>query len=144
MALTPKVVLVTKPGYRQAGFSRGLLFLLLGLDTVCRQGGPGWPKKLLLSAGSNAHTTGGHAMPRCDAVDVRSKKKGGRPWVFRDAAAKRQFIHLWALAMDDGPILKTWENGTKIVTAHYFFWLEKEGLSAEHFHAQVRRGMTIR
>lgn len=144
MATTPKVVLVTKPGYRQAGFSRGLIFLLLGLDTVCRQGGPGWPKKLLLSAGSNDHTKGGHAMPRCDAVDVRSAKRGTRPWVFRDAAAKRAFLQLWAVAMNDGPILKTWENGTKIVTEHYFFWLESEGKSREHFHAQVRRGKRVK
>ncbi len=142
--LTARVVLVTKPGYRQAGYSRGLILLHLGLDTVCRQGGDGWPKKLLLSAGSNAHKTGGHAMPRCDAVDVRSAKRGTRPWVFRDAAAKRAFLQLWAVAMQDGPILKTREHGTKIVTAHYFFWLESEGKAREHFHAQVRRGMTIR
>jgi hypothetical protein len=141
---SPKVVLLTKAGYRQAGFSRGLLVLLLGLDTVCRQGGDGWPSKLLLTAGSNDHTTGGHALPRCDAVDVRTKPSGDRPYVFRDGAAKRAFLSLWAHAMDDGPVLRVWEDGTKLVTAHYFFWLEAEGESREHIHAQVRKGMTIR
>ena len=141
---SPKVVLLTKPSYRQAGYSRGLIFLHLGLDTVCRQGGDGWPKKLLISAGSNDHSSGGHAMPRCDAVDVRCKKSGTRPWVFRDGLAKRAFLQVWAVAMQDGPILKTWEHGTKVVTAHYFFWLEAEGEGREHVHAQVRRGMTIR
>ncbi len=141
---TPKVVLVTKAGYRQAGFSRGLILLLLGLDTVCRQGGDGWPKRLVITAGSNDHDFGGHAMPRCDAVDVRCRKSGTRPGAFRDALAKRLFLHLWAAAMDDGPILRIWEKGTKVVTAHFFFWLEAEGTAREHVHAQVRRGMTIR
>ena len=142
--MTPKVVLLTKAGYRQAGYSRGLLCLLLGLDEVCRDGGDGWPPTLVLTAGSNAHTTGGHALPRCDAVDVRTKPSGARPGAFRDGRAKRAFLVVWALAMEDGPILRTWAEGTKVVTAHYFFWLEKEGLGAEHIHAQVRRGMTIR
>ncbi len=142
--MTPKVVLLTKGGYRQAGFSRGLLYLLLGLDEVCRQGGDGWPAKLVLTAGSNAHTTGGHALPRCDAVDVRTKTSGTRPGAFRDGHAKRAFLVVWALAMEDGPLLKTWEQGTKVVTAHYFFWLEAEGQPREHVHAQVRMGMTIR
>lgn len=141
---TPKVVLLTKAGYRQAGFSRGLILLLLGLDTVCRQGGEGWPKKFLISAGSNDHDSGGHAMPRCDAVDVRTRKHGTRPWVFRDGRVKRQFLQRWAVALDDGPILRTWEHSTKVVTAHYFLWLESEGKAREHVHGQVRRGTTIR
>lgn len=142
--MTPKVVLRTKAGYRQAGFSRGLLCLLLGLDTVCREGGDGWPPTLILTAGSNDHTTGGHALPRCDAVDVRTQTSGTRPGAFRDGPAKRAFLVVWALGMADGPILKTWEAGTKVVTAHYFFWLEAEGQTREHVHAQVRTGHTIR
>jgi hypothetical protein len=141
---TPKVVLLTKAGYRQAGYSRGLMYLHLALDMVCRQGGDGWPPKFYLTAGSNDHTSGGHAMPRCDALDVRTRKSGTRPGAFRDGEAKRSLIRRWAMAVDDGTILRTWEHGTKIVTAHYFFWLEAEGKRREHVHAQVRRGMTIR
>ena len=141
---SPKVVLLTKAGYRQAGYSRGLILLHLGLDTVCREGGDGWPPRLVLTAGSNDHTTGGHAMPRCDAVDVRCRTSGTRPGAFRDARAKREFLVRWAVVMHDGPILRVWETGTKIVTAHYFFWLEAEGRPREHVHAQVRRGRTIR
>lgn len=150
--MTPKVVLLTKPGYRQAGFSRGLLYLLLGLDTVCREGGDGWPKQLLLTAGSNDHTTGGHPLPRCEAVDVRTKPHGGRPHVFRDALAKREFLYRWAAVVGaedkrhatSSPIVRVWEKGTKIITLYYFFWLEGEGTAREHLHAQVRKGRTIR
>lgn len=141
---TPKVVLLTKAGYRQTGFSRGLIFLLLGLDAICRQGGDGWPARLILTAGSNDHTAGGHVLPRCDAVDVRTRKSGTRPGAFRDGAAKRAFLRRWAMAVDDGTILRTWEHDTKIVTPHYFFWLEAEGERREHVHSQVRKGHTIR
>ena len=144
MPLSPKVVIVTKRGYRQAGYSRGLMCLHLALDTVCRQGGDGWPSKFVLGAGSNDHTKGGHAMPRCDALDVRTRKSGARPGAFRDGKAKRQFLQFWALAIHDGPVLRTWDHGRKVVTANYYFWLEAEGEAREHVHAQVRKGHTIR
>jgi hypothetical protein len=141
---SPAVVLVTKPGYRQDGFSRGLLCLLLALDTICREGGDGWPTSLLITAGSNGHTTGGHVLPRCEALDVRTRAVGDRPHTFRDGDAKRSFLEVWAHAMDDGPILRQWADGTQIVTARYFFQLEGEDTADEHAHAQVRRGHTIR
>ena len=47
------------------------------------------------------------------------------------------------VALEDGPILRHWENDTKIVTKQFFGWLEREGTRREHFHWQVRRGRTV-
>ena len=146
MALSPKCVMVTKPGFRQAGISRGLCYILLAVDDVTRTRHPGAPKRVRLTAGSNAHTRGGHAMPRVEALDVGSKE-------FRDGDAKRHFLWSVMLVLGDNdkllagrhnPLVKVWDDDRKIVTHHYFGQLEHEGKRNEHFHIQVRRGHTIR
>lgn len=140
MPLSPKVVIIEKPGLRVAGASRGLLVILLAVDRVTRDRiVPGCPRKIRWVAGSNGKHSkkGPHYMPRCEAGDFGSKE-------FATDDSKRHWLHEVALAVNDGPIIRVWEQRTKIVTANFFFWLEKLGLSAEHFHLQTRKGHTIR
>ena len=146
MPVSPKCVLVTKPGYRTAMVSRGLLMIQLACDRVVRDRlVAGCPKKLTLTAGSNGrHSANGpHYVPRCEALDVRSKDfidKAGRS----AAEHKRHFLVEVAVALDNGSILRVWDDDCKVVTRDYFLWLEKEGQRSEHFHIQVRKGHTIR
>ena len=148
MPLSPKCVIVTKPGFRQTGFSLGLLTILEAIDHVVRvRRVPGCPRQVTLTAGSNGHNKGGHVMPRVEAADIRSKdfKDGVLPRtnaVRRAPFVKRHF--LVEVMAELQPVVRIYDDGRKIVTADYFGQLEHEGKRNEHFHFQVRKGHTIR
>ncbi len=139
----PKTVLITKPGYRQAGYSRGLIYIHLALDAVLRRRMLGVPVQLKLTAGSNgAHSKrSAHYPPRFEGCDAESK-------VIRSVGGslagdlKRAFLR--AVMRELGEIILFREDDTKVFTAHYFGWLEAEHQRREHFHFQVRKGHTIR
>lgn len=139
----PKTVLITKPGYRQAGYSRGLIYIHLAIDTVLRQRLPGVPVRLKLTAGSNGkHSEGGsHYAPRFEGCDLESKPITASPGLTAEEN-KRNFLE--AVMMELGKIILTREDDTKVFTEHYFGWLEAEHKQREHFHWQVRKGHTIR
>ncbi len=140
---TRKTVLITKAGYRQAGYSRGLILIHLSIDTVLRRRLPGVPQRLKLTAGSNGphSATGPHYGPRWEACDLESKViVESAEWTA--GMNKRAFLE--AAMTELGPIILYREDYTKVFTAHYFGWLEAEGTRNEHYHFQVRRGKTIR
>ncbi len=139
----PKTVLITKPGYRQAGYSRGLILIHLAVDTVLRERLPGVPQRLKLTAGSNGdHSARGpHYAPRFEGCDVESKPITASPGLTAEEN-KRGFLE--AVMQDLGEIILYREDDTKVFTAHYFGWLEAEHKQREHFHLQVRKGHTIR
>lgn len=137
---TLKVVLLTKPGYRQDGYSRGVILLHLAIDTVMRQRAEGVPRTLTLTAGTNAHSSGGHF--RREAVDARSKTFRGP----HAARVKRGFLFAVLAELRDGRTWSREEGGRgpyQVFTEHYFGQLEHEGKQNEHFHWQVRKGHTI-
>ena len=137
--MTPRslrVVLKTKPGYEQQGYSRGVLFILLAFDTVIRQRLRGVPRTLTLTAGTNDHSAGAHF--RCEAEDARSKTG------FRGPLFKRDFLS--AVMAELEPIVRWTDDAGEdfqVFTAHYWGTLENEGEEDEHFHVQVRRGHLI-
>ncbi len=144
----PKTVLITKAGYRQAGYSRGLMLIHLALDTVLRERLPGVPVQLKLTAGSNGtHSAKGpHYAPRFESCDVESKpitgllSKSGA--VTEAGGNKRGFLE--AVMGELGEIILYREGDTKVFTKDYFGWLEAEGTPNEHYHFQVRKNRTIR
>lgn len=132
-----KVVLKTKPGYRAAGYSRGGLLIRLAIDTVCRRRLPGVPRTIVLTSGTDSHTTGAHSLPRAEAVDVRSK-------TFRSSRVKTDF--LMDVMKELEPIRRAGQppgEDFEVLTDHYYGILEYEGQRREHIHIQVRRGHTI-
>ena len=133
-----KTVLVTKPGFRAGGFSRGLLRIFLALDGVVRrQLVPGVPRQVTITAASNGHhsPTSAHYKPRYEGVDTRTHD-------FTNDLAKREFIQMVLQALNDGSV--TQRGPDKFFTRNYFAWLENLGKSSEHIHWQVRKGRTIR
>ncbi len=134
---TRKVVIKTKRGYRAAGYSRGGLLIRLAIDTVCRRHFPGVPRTIVLTSGTDSHTTGAHPLPRAEAVDVRTNAG------FRNRENKRDF--LWAVLRELDHNLRAREGakGYEVFTRHYYALLEHEGKRKEHGHIQVRQRHTI-
>ncbi len=129
-----KVVLKTKRGYRQDGYSRGVLFILLAFDTVVRSRLRGVPATAVLTAGTNDHSAGAHF--RREAEDLRSK-------TFPSGNAKRVFLAAVMAELQPVTKWKELEHGYGVWTKDYYGELEYEGQRREHFHVQVRIGHTI-
>lgn len=134
---TRKVVLKTKRGYRAAGYSRGGLRIRLAIDTVCRMRFAGVPRSIVLTSGTDSHTTGAHPLPRAEAVDVRTNAG------FGSRNAKLTFLH--AVMRQLGVVTRSRQaaKGFEAFTTHYYGILEYEEQPREHIHIQVRRGHTI-
>ena len=137
-----KTVLVTKPGFRQGGFSRGLLLIDLALDTVVRRRTvAGVPARIVITAGDNGvHSKRGpHYGPRWEAPDVRTKD-----WR-TGLEGKVAFLVAVLRKLDDGPVTisETRQGWPCAVTTHYYAVLEHHGRRDEHLHFQVRRGRTV-
>lgn len=114
-------MLATKPGVR---FFDPILNAIqiaseqLGFDLIITSGTDGTHSGL-----SDPHHSG-------RAYDVRS----------HDLASKDGVLLTIMLALNDGPLLPG-DGG--IVTEHFFGWLENVGQDDEHFHIQVRRGVSL-
>lgn len=132
-----KTVLKTKRGYRAAGYSRGGLLIRLAIDTVCRRRLPGVPRTIVLTCGTEAHTTGAHPLPRAEAVDVRTNAG------FRDGMAKRDFLDEVMRELGRLILRRQGRKGYEVFTEHYYAILEHEGKRKEHIHIQVRQRHTI-
>ena len=137
-----KAVLVCKDGYRQGGYSRGLLYIKLAQDRAVRDNVvPGIPSRIVFTAGSNGkHSTKGpHFKPRWEANDVRTKD-----WRV-SLERKESFMAAVLVNLDDGPLQRghTRQGWVKIWTANYIAILEWPGGKHEHIHTQVRIGRTI-
>jgi hypothetical protein len=130
-------VLAVKRGYRQDGYSRGVLRILMALDTICRQRSQGVPLSLVLTSGTNAHTSGAHPPPRCEAVDVRST-------TFASTSAKRMFLARVMDELEPHGWSRTTTTGYECFTTQFYGVLEYLGQPREHFHLQVRKGRTVR
>lgn len=105
-----------KPGTAFAGFSPALLRILQALDETARQGVPGAPFAITITAGSNGTHAPGSAHYRLEAVDVRSK----------DFTPEAKAPFLDALRDRLGPA--------------FFVDLEHLDEPNEHFHVQLRKG----
>lgn len=134
---TRKTVIKTKRGYRAAGYSRGGLLIRLAIDTVCRRRLSGVPRTIVLTSGTDSHTTGAHPLPRAEAVDVRTNAG------FRDGDAKRAFLGEVMRTLGRLTLRRQGRKGYEVFTRHYYGKLEYEGQQREHIHLQVRRGHTI-
>jgi len=136
-----KTVLLCKDGYRQGGFSRGLLYITLAQDAVVRRRLPGVPARIVVTAGSNgSHSAHGpHYTPRYEANDVRTK---GWPTSLEGKVA---FMVSVMRELKDGPVTvsETRQGWPCAFTFHYYAVLEHHGKRREHLHFQVRRGKTI-
>lgn len=137
-----KTVLVTKEGYRQGGFSRGLLCLLLALDSVVRRKRVGGvPARVVITAGSNGRHSkkGPHYAPRFEGLDVRTKD-----WPVTKIK-KISFMMTVLEELDNenvrfGLNRRGWPCA---FSAHYYGVLEHYGLESEHLHFQVAKNQTI-
>lgn len=102
--------------------------LLAALDSVGRIYSP----LTITSACDGEHSGPDDPHHLGEAYDVRSHDY--------DAATKHAILIDVMITLEDGePVAK--DGGW--VTEHFFGWLEQAGTPDEHFHFQLRRGMTI-
>jgi hypothetical protein len=107
-----------KSSVRLAGLSAGLCRILTVLEELSRQA-TGLPDELVITSISDGRHSPNSRHYRNEALDLRSKNFPGRE-------AKRLFRALFEHSLG----------------AQFRVLLESEGSENEHFHVQVRKGMT--